>query len=111
MKFSAKQLQAVSAREDEKYIDGIVREAEADTCFELKDPATLKTRLTEALQYARQIRLDAPNLLHSFLYMEACQPGLTASPAIRKALEETDDPNQRWRDMMNAAVNLAKRKS
>ncbi|WP_373225999.1 hypothetical protein [Enterobacter cloacae complex sp. ESBL7] len=111
MKFSAKQLQAVSAREDENYIDGIVREAEADTRFELKDPATLKTRLTGALQYARQIHLDEPNLLHSFLYMEACQPGLTSSPAIRRALEETDDPNQRWRDMMNAAVNLAKRKS
>jgi len=111
MKFSAKQLQAVSAREDENYIDGIVREAEADTRFELKDPATLKARLTGAFQYARKIHLDEPNLLHSFLYMEACQPGLTASPAIRKALEETDDPNQRWRDMMNAAVNLAKRKS
>lgn len=109
MKLSMKQLETISQTEDEELVDSVIKELESTEPSIVKDKQTLKERLVEALHYAKSVNIKQRGLLRSFLYLEASQPGFSGNPVIRAVLEESHDPEQRYKDIIHSAVNLARR--
>lgn len=109
MKLSMEQLNSISQTENEDFVDSVIKELESTEPSIVKDKLTLKERLVKALGYAKSVNIKRSGLLRSFLYLEASQPGFADNPVIRSALEESHDPEQRYKDIIHSAVNLARR--
>ncbi|RJL26766.1 hypothetical protein [Pectobacterium polaris] len=109
MKFSIEQLEAITNEEKQSLIKDIIGEIKSKYPQIIQDDAASEIRLTEALDYAESQSIRDTGLLRTFLYLEACHPGYTENTGLRHALEESNDPEQRYRDIINSAINLAKR--
>ncbi|MCW2478073.1 hypothetical protein [Candidatus Symbiopectobacterium sp. NZEC135] len=109
MKFSTEQLEAITNEEKQSFIKDIIGEIKSKYPQVIQDDIECEMRLTEALDYAESLGIHDTGLLRIFLYLEACEPGYAKSIPIRTALEESNNPEQRYRDIINSALNLAKR--
>lgn len=110
MKLNYEQMKTVSDMEKKSYIDSVIKELESKKQITLKEINTLESRLSDALTYAKSVNITHSGMLHSFLYLEALRPGFSSHPVIRKAIEESTDREQRYKDIINTAVNLMKRR-
>lgn len=109
MKLSREQLCAVSKMEDDDFVESVIEELKSGD-IPLKETETLKLRLHDALEYARSVGINAENLQRSLMIMEGYNPGFSSNPAIRKGIEASPDREQRYKDIMNGAMNISKRR-
>ncbi|WGL28671.1 hypothetical protein OWC53_03500 [Pectobacterium brasiliense] len=109
MKFSIEQLEAITNEEKQSFIKDIIGEIKSKYPQRIHDDTASEIRLAEALDYAESQSIRDSGLLRTFLYLEACAPGYAKSIPIKTALEESNNPEQRYRDIINSALNLAKR--
>lgn len=110
MKFTAGQLEVIRDKEKQSFVENVVAEVKSRCAVKMFDDEDCKIRLTEALDYAKSLGVHDNGLLRIFLYLEACHPGYASNLNIRKVLEDANDPEQRYRDIINSAINLANRK-
>ncbi|MBN3131143.1 hypothetical protein H4F52_05165 [Pectobacterium brasiliense] len=109
MKFTTEQLEIITSEEKQSFINRIVGDVKSKYVKAIPDEKNCEMRLTRALNYFESLGINDSGLLRTFLYLEACHPGYADSINIRGALEESNDPEQRYRDILNSALNLAKR--
>ncbi|EBV1219422.1 hypothetical protein [Salmonella enterica] len=109
IELNIEQAENISKMERENIINSLIKDIESKGILKIKKRDTLELRLTKALNYAKKVNIKHSGMLRSFLYLEIFQPGFSSLPAIRKAIEESNDPEQRYKDIINIAVNLLNR--
>ncbi len=109
IQLSVEQVGNISRLERNDVINSVINALNSKGDFVIKERDTLESRLIETLEYTKKINIKHSGMLRSFLFLEACQPGFSSLPVIRKVLEESSDSEQCYRDIINIAVNLLSR--
>lgn len=108
MLFSSEQFESLMEKENEEFVGKVIVELNEKYKKNLVEEGTLKERLMKAKMYADSLNIKNDGLLRSWLYLEGCHPGFSSSEKITAVLEQAEDAEQRYRDIINGAIKIAK---